>query len=528
MARRRSALYSMAREIERANRRAIAEQNRINKQRERERKALERQNALLEKENAIKYADVLTKEAEDERYAISGILNSVSSRKLEFNWEKYKDNSKFEEKLFQADIPVKPNEDEYKAKNSLVNLFIPSRKTKEQKKLSEKFEVELQNWKKDCESIEEANKLRKDEWLDKKSRFEEKQSKNNAQQDEIKKGFENGEKEAIEFYYNEVLSNNNYPEYFDLDWEIEYNDLNKMLIIEYELPKKSDIPNLKQVKYIQTRKEYKQTYLKDTEINKIYEDALYKLCLRVNYDIYIIDNLNYIEGIVFNGYLTDINKSNGIEETKCIISLQTEKVKFLEINLGNVDAKLCFKSLKGIAGAKLSDLVAVAPIVNIDSNDKRFVESREIGETISGYNLALMNWEDFEHLVREVFEKEFSKEGAEVKITQASRDGGVDAVIFDPDPIKGGKYIVQAKRYTNVVGVSAVRDLYGTVMNEGASKGILVTTSDYGRDSYEFAKDKPITLLNGSNLLHILKKYGYEARIDLTESKININSENSY
>lgn len=353
MARRRSALYSMAREIERANRRAIAEQNRINKQRERERKALERQNALLEKENAIKYADVLTKEAEDERYAISGILNSVSSRKLEFNWEKYKDNSKFEEKLFQADIPVKPNEDEYKAKNSLVNLFIPSRKTKEQKKLSEKFEVELQNWKKDCESIEEANKLRKDEWLDKKSRFEEKQSKNNAQQDEIKKGFENGEKEAIEFYYNEVLSNNNYPEYFDLDWEIEYNDLNKMLIIEYELPKKSDIPNLKQVKYIQTRKEYKQTYLKDTEINKIYEDALYKLCLRVNYDIYIIDNLNYIEGIVFNGYLTDINKSNGIEETKCIISLQTEKVKFLEINLGNVDAKLCFKSLKGIAGAKL-------------------------------------------------------------------------------------------------------------------------------------------------------------------------------
>lgn len=73
-----------------------------------------------------------------------------------------------------------------------------------------------------------------------------------------------------------------------------------------------------------------------------------------------------------------------------------------------------------------------------------------------------------------------------------------------------------------------MRDLYGTVMNEGASKGILVTTSDYGRDSYEFAKDKPITLLNGSNLLHILKKYGYEARIDLTEAKININSENSY
>ena len=43
----------------------------------------------------------------------------------------------------------------------------------------------------------------------------------------------------------------------------------------------------------------------------------------------------------------------------------------------------------------------------------------------------------------------------------------------------------------------AVRDLYGTVMNEGASKGILVTTSHYGRAAYKFAKDKPLELLEG-------------------------------
>lgn len=81
MARKRSALYSIAKEIERANKRAIAEQNRINRQIERERrafereqKALERQNALLEKENAIKYAEILTKEAENKRYIINNLL----------------------------------------------------------------------------------------------------------------------------------------------------------------------------------------------------------------------------------------------------------------------------------------------------------------------------------------------------------------------------------------------------------------------------------------------------------------------
>ena len=134
-------------------------------------------------------------------------------------------------------------------------------------------------------------------------------------------------------------------------------------------------------------------------------------------------------------------------------------------------------------------------------------------------NLAVMHWEDFEHLIRELFEKEFGAHGGEVKVTQASRDGGVDAVIFDPDPIRGGKIVVQAKRYTNTVGVAAVRDLYGTVINEGAMKGILITTSDYGPDAFHFAKDKPLTLMNGANLLYLVEKHGKKARIDLKEAK---------
>lgn len=135
-------------------------------------------------------------------------------------------------------------------------------------------------------------------------------------------------------------------------------------------------------------------------------------------------------------------------------------------------------------------------------------------------NLASMSWEDFEHLVRELFEKEFASRGGEVKVTQPSRDGGVDAVAFDPDPISGGKIVIQAKRYTKTVGVAAVRDLYGTTLSEGASKGILVTTADYGPDTYKFANGKPITLLTGANLLHLLEKHGIKAKIDLRAARL--------
>lgn len=56
-------------------------------------------------------------------------------------------------------------------------------------------------------------------------------------------------------------------------------------------------------------------------------------------------------------------------------------------------------------------------------------------------------------------------------------------------------------------------------MNEGASKGILVTTSNFGPDSYNFANEKPLTLLNGGNLLQLLEKQGHKANIDLQEFK---------
>ena len=160
-------------------------------------------------------------------------------------------------------------------------------------------------------------------------------------------------------------------------------------------------------------------------------------------------------------------------------------------------------------------------------NDKRFIAAKEVtflNDTTA--NLAEMDWEEFEHLVRELFEKEFAPRGGEVRVTQSSSDGGVDVIAFDPDPISGGKIVIQAKRYTRTVGVGAVRDLYGTTMNEGAIKGILVTTADFGPDAYKFASDKPLTLMSGSHLLHLLEKHGMKAIINIQGARAKMGMKN--
>ncbi len=336
--------------------------------------------------------------------------------------------------------------------------------------------------------------------------------------DLIKKGYYNCEKESIENYYNIILSSISYYNKFNKEVVTEFNPLNKVLIVEYLLPSINVYPNIKERRYIKTRNEIKDIYYSERELNSLYEDITYRIVLDQINKVFQFDYINQVKTIVFNGWTKSINKATGLINEACILSVSCNKDEYLKINLQEVDPKECFKGLKGISAHKISNLTPIKPIITINQNDKRFVSAHNV-EIDSSTNLASMNWEDFEHLIREIFEKEFASNGGNVKVTQSSRDGGVDAIAFDPDPIRGGKIVIQAKRYTNIVGVSAVRDLYGTVLNEGATKGILVTTSDYGSDSYKFAKDKPLTLLNGSNLLHLLEKHNYKARINIREAR---------
>lgn len=321
---------------------------------------------------------------------------------------------------------------------------------------------------------------------------------------------------STDAYLTDILNKSDYSDLFEK--RVSAICDNNIALIEYDLPSREDLSWVKEYKYVATSNTIKETLISESSIAKTYEQLLYSICLRSVYEVCVSKKAENIGMVVFNGFVTAINRANGISERKCILSLQVSKDRFLAIDLKNVDPKKCFKSLKGVSAAQLIDISPVQPVLTFNMNDRRFVEGKEVLMN-SGTNLASMDWEDFEHLVRELFEMEFSKNGGEVRVTQASRDGGVDAIVFDPDPLRGGKIVIQAKRYTNTVGVSAVRDLYGTVINEGANSGILITTSDYGHDSYEFAKDKPLKLLNGGHLLALLHKNGRKGYINIQEAK---------
>jgi len=353
---------------------------------------------------------------------------------------------------------------------------------------------------------------------------------------EEKKSFENaveqlgikyaqGEPDAVSTYIEVALSQSPYPQYFPDDIAVHLNPESGQLLIDRGLPSPDMLPAIKEVSYVQTRDEFVEKPVAKTHKTQLFDSLVYQVALRTVFEALAADSDGHVRSVVFNGWVETADLATGQNIRPCIASSHASREEFEELDLRQVDPKACFKKLKGVAASKLHQLAPVPPLVRFSKDDDRFVDAREVSDDLDqSTNLAAMDWEDFEHLIRELFEAEFGKGESEVKITRASRDRGVDAIAFDPDPIRGGKFVIQAKRYTRTVGVDAVRDLYGTVINEGANKGILVTTAEYGPDAYDFVKDKPLTLVSGGELLFLLEKHGHKARIDLAEAR-EINAE---
>jgi restriction system protein len=391
-----------------------------------------------------------------------------------------------------------------------------------------KHHAQLQAWEAECQLISKENqahatayKTALSKHLERQEAYEAQQIQTNAKIDKLHEDYSNAVPEAIEQYCHIVLSSSRYPDCCPQTFELCYQPEGKTLIVDYLLPAPGQMPRIKSVKFVQADDGFEEMELSEVALKKLYGSVVYQISVRTLHELFEADVVDGLEAIVFNGVVETIDPRTGHEIRPCILSVQATKKEFEKLNLSRVDPKECIRMLKGVGSSQLHMLAPIAPIMRLPTEDVRYIEGRKIIDGVNeGANLASMDWEDFEHLIRELFEREFGSSGTQVKVTRASHDGGVDAVVLDPDPIRGGKFVIQAKRYTNTVAVGAVRDLYGTMINEGAVKGLLVTTATFGPDSYEFAKDKPITLIDGSNLLHLLSKHGKQAHIDLKEAKL--------
>jgi restriction system protein len=333
--------------------------------------------------------------------------------------------------------------------------------------------------------------------------------------DELKIGYEGGNNDAIRQYCEAVLSSEHYPDGWPESFRIAFVPESKQLVVEYDFPGFEIVPQIAIYKYIKAKKEIVTAERSESDRRRIYSSIIAQTALRIVHVLFNADYAAHLESIVFNGHVAAVDQATGQDVHPCLVTLRTTREIFLHLDLSRVDPETCLKGLNASVSKKPIELAPVKPVLEFDMVDPRFVQEEDILSGLDNRtNLMLLSPREFESLITNLFEKM----GLETRQTRPSRDGGVDCVAYDPRPIFGGKVVIQAKRYKHTVGVSAVRDLFGTVQNEGASKGILVTTSGFGRASFEFADGKPLELLSGSNLLYLLaQNAGIEAKIEIPD-----------
>lgn len=318
-------------------------------------------------------------------------------------------------------------------------------------------------------------------------------------------------------HFDLVLRRLDFPSFVPRQWMLDYDAHTRTLLIEHRFPAVADAEILQTVPQVRAASSKPVSRQARQQTIATLQAALALILARAAASC---DRFDLVDAIAINGWVEYDDKATGHRTRAYCCNVIGTKQQFNELSLSTADPSTALARLKGATASEQYEIAPLRPNLRLSADDPRFVPARETLGVLSEHeNLAAMPWEDFEHLVRELFERKFGTEGAEVRITRASRDHGVDAIIFDNDPIRGGKIVVQAKRYTIPVDVSAVRDLYGTVLNEGANSGMLVTTSTFGPDAYLFAQNKPLKLFNGAQLLGLLEEAGYRFRIDIAEAR---------
>lgn len=509
-----STMNRIAREAERANRA---------KQREmiRHAKDQERQYRLTLKENQKEYIAARQKETADLNDDVSRIeaalvgiiassLRTAPAIDLRRMKKSYSDSDIKDDNLI---VPPRPSE----------SAFFPP--------APGFFQKLMPAWRDRYAAAQEAAKLRfQESYRAYETVLEQRRSKLAALQDEANEfnkqidsmiaSVSGGDADAVAGYFDMVLAQFGWPTGFHEERKVAYTPESKQIVVDVRLPTVGDaIPPVEKYRYVKTGDNIVEVKRSDKSTNMLYNNIVAQSILRVLREIFSGDAYGCVAIGVVNAYVKTVDPSTGRPISPYLATVRVSEDEWREIDLSHVDPASCLKRLRASVSRSPAELLPVKPIVDINMVDARFVVEQDIISDLDNRpNLMELTPSEFESLITNLFQKM----GLETKLTQASRDGGVDCVAFDLRPILGGKVIIQAKRYKNTVGVSAVRDLFGTMHNEGASKGILVTTSGYGKAAYEFANGKPLELITGSNLLFLLEeRAGIKAKIEIPDGWVD-------
>jgi restriction system protein len=316
--------------------------------------------------------------------------------------------------------------------------------------------------------------------------------------------FDTGDADAVEWLVEHVLGASSYPDGFPRRHQVAYRPENRDVVVEFELPPQTVIPVEREFRFVKSRDAIDPVARPQSEIKQRYANLIACVALRTLHEIFGATPGEIVDAVMFNGRVSTIDKATGKPARPHLLSVSADRATFADLVLESVQPAACLKRLNALVSPNPFDLEAVEPFIEFDLKRFRFTDDLDVVSGLDARpNLLKLTPTEFEHLVRQLF----IAMGAEAWTTLPSKDGGVDGVATSKNLFFGGVCLIQAKRWTGVVGLESVHALTGVMADHNATTGVLVTTSWFGRASEQFAKRNRITLINGAELKQLIKQY---------------------
>lgn len=170
--------------------------------------------------------------------------------------------------------------------------------------------------------------------------------------------------------------------------------------------------------------------------------------------------------------------------------------------------------LKGIAGAAPTIAYFVAIILLVPAPISYFNSSRKkklLDKQKDIDSIKSLAWKQFEELIAEAYRR---KSYSVVENYDIGPDGGIDLVLKKD----GNMFLVQCKQWRSYkVDVRVVREMYGVMTAKHAAGVILITSGLFTQEAKNFAIDKPIDLVEGSQVVDLIRSVQTKSTCSPTE-----------
>ncbi len=127
-----------------------------------------------------------------------------------------------------------------------------------------------------------------------------------------------------------------------------------------------------------------------------------------------------------------------------------------------------------------------------------------------------LNCRQFERMVMELLKTVGYGVDGEVKVTQQSRDSGIDGIISE-DKLGFSKIYVQIKQFNSEHKVSRpeLQAFVGAIAGLDG-KGLFVTLSDFTQDAKRYARAQNLVLLNGQSIAKLMIEHNFGVSVKQT------------